>query len=122
MGYGIQGISCLGRRIHELAGTIFTTLPIELLINPTKSFRFMKMFAIVVVSRLSCFLCLILQLANTEEFIDGVMAGNLGEVLIRYHTDIIKFTLIRNCSIHNYSAYCFGFCNGFSRHYFVVYI
>ena len=24
-----------------------------------------------------------LQLANTEEFIDGVLAGNLGEVLIR---------------------------------------
>jgi len=24
-----------------------------------------------------------LQLANTEEFIDGILAGNLGEVLIR---------------------------------------
>jgi hypothetical protein len=25
-----------------------------------------------------------LQLANTEEYIDGNLAGNLGEVLIRY--------------------------------------
>jgi small nuclear ribonucleoprotein F len=25
-----------------------------------------------------------LNLANTEEYIDGVLAGNLGEVLIRY--------------------------------------
>ena len=25
-----------------------------------------------------------MQLANTEEFIDGQLAGNLGEVLIRY--------------------------------------
>ena len=28
--------------------------------------------------------CLFLQMANTEEYIDGQLAGNLGEVLIRY--------------------------------------
>ena len=28
-----------------------------------------------------------LNLANTEEYIDGVLAGNLGEVLIRYPTE-----------------------------------
>ena len=27
-----------------------------------------------------------LNLANTEEYIDGVLAGNLGEVLIRYYS------------------------------------
>ena len=29
------------------------------------------------------FLLVYLQLANTEEYIDGQLAGNLGEVLIR---------------------------------------
>lgn len=26
------------------------------------------------------------QLANTEEFIDGIQTGNLGEVLVRYYS------------------------------------
>ena len=30
-----------------------------------------------------------LQLASTEEFIDGQMTGNLGEVLIRYTVAIM---------------------------------
>jgi hypothetical protein len=56
MGDGIQRVSPLSRRLHELT------------------------------SRYTQFICLLLtfkQLANTEEFIDGATTGNLGEVLIR---------------------------------------
>ena len=40
-------------------------------------------------SGVDCLLFDFLQMANTEEFIDGQLAGNLGEVLIRYtHTQV----------------------------------
>lgn len=36
-----------------------------------------------------------LQLANTEEYIDGALTGNLGEVLIRYDLVLICSHLFR---------------------------
>lgn len=61
VGYGVQGIPRLYGQLHERTGvttiTNFTNTP----------------FGISV--------CI--QIANTEEYIDGQLAGNLGEVLIR---------------------------------------
>lgn len=37
-----------------------------------------------------CFIFIFfLQLANTEEYVDGALAGHLGEVLIRYVNDTL---------------------------------
>ena len=62
MGYGVQGIPRLYGQLHERTGvttiTNFTNTPSGISV------------------------CI--QIANTEEYIDGQLAGNLGEVLIRY--------------------------------------
>ena len=38
-----------------------------------------------------------LQLASTEEYIDGQMTGNLGEVLIRYARALLSMLSARPC-------------------------
>lgn len=38
---------------------------------------------IVVILLTSCMYMFLWQLANTEEFVDGALAGHLGEVLVR---------------------------------------
>ena len=67
MGHGVQGLPGVYRQLHECTGMTTITdscAPVSYTIS------------VGVV-----FFCM--QIANTEEFIDGQLAGNLGEVLIR---------------------------------------
>jgi hypothetical protein len=68
VGSRLQGLSGVGRCLHELAGKghASCTSTVSLLTSNRCLF---------------CTLCL--QLANTEEYVDGNCTGNLGEVLIR---------------------------------------
>ena len=64
MGHGVQGLPGVYRQLHECTGMTTITdscAPV--------SHNFGGVFC--------------MQIANTEEYIDGQLAGNLGEVLIR---------------------------------------
>ena len=68
MGHGVQGIPGVYGQLHERTGVA----------TITNSCRYN--WTIVYVLKVIIFR---IQIANTEEYIDGQLAGNLGEVLIR---------------------------------------